>query len=144
MNKYRQQLVETLLQLKYLSISSPAITPLISNLEGLVYDENLLLVDKSCLPLKFEKKRELTRNPMIEPMIEYSLNLRLKTAKKIPVTLDSANSCAQDCNDDTMFRLLKEDFYYYLENVNENHKALVDGLKEDDTSFEIKRGIYGE
>ena len=144
MNKYRQQLVETLLQLKYLSISSPAITPLISNLEGLVYDENLLLVDKSCLPLKFEKKRELTRSPMIEPMIEYSLNLKLKTAKKIPVTLDSAVNCAQDCTDDNMLKLLKEEFYYYLENINETHKTLVDNLKDEDTYFEIKRGIYGE
>lgn len=144
MNKYRQQLVETLLQLKYLSISSPAITPLISNLEGLVYDENLLMVDKSCLPLKFEKKRDLTRDLMIEPMIEYSLNLRLTTTKKIPVALDSAVNCAQDCTDDNIFRLLKEDFYHYLENVNENHKVLVDELKDDDTSFEVKRGIYGE
>lgn len=108
MNKYKETLYAILSELFSMG---PEAYNAIEKLQGLLNDQNLLMVNKNCLPLTFEKKRlpEYLFNPK-NPELEYSINLRLSSKQIMPVL--------EGPNEELVEEKLTKDMYYYLENLD--------------------------
>ena len=111
MNKYREQLIEILRELRHSGLLSPQVYGALQKVEDLLDDPDLLMVNKNCLPLTFEKKKlpEYLFNPK-NPELEYSLSLRLSSKQIVPVFSGPSEECIKE--------KLTKDMCYYLENFD--------------------------
>lgn len=108
MNKYKEQLMKLNIELRRLG---PQANSMIKILDDLLNDEDLLMINKNCLPLTFEKNKlpEYLFNPKC-PELEYSLKLRLTSKQIIPVFGGPGEESIKE--------KLTKDMYYYLENLD--------------------------
>lgn len=126
MNKYKEKLFE--LYERIMRIRVPYADELRKMVEDLIKDEDLLMVNKKCLPIVYEKLEN--KQDRIVPMGEKAIvELPPLTEAKFRVGLNlmTIKSCLDyDIKDEKVKREfeqqiakdLKEDFYYYLENQN--------------------------
>lgn len=107
MNKYKEQLMKLNLELHYLG---PQAYDAIKILKDLLNDEDLLMINKNCLPLTFERRKLPETLFSGDPELEYSLKLHLTSKQIIPVFGGP--------NEELIKEKLTKDMYYYLENLD--------------------------
>ena len=142
MNDYKRKLLE--LDRMLACCMEPRAYQARELVEELINDKDLLLINKKNLPLKMKKLEDLEEHRLLKKMtglelpsklhVKFKAELRLSTIKMID-DYDIKDEEVRKEFEEQIFKELKEDFYYYLEN-QENQP-----MSDEILVFRFKNGV---